>query len=360
MGEGGESAGNGLSEKDLVNTSLHQTFDQDKELLDHFRSDPNLAPFINKLSPGAYNLIAEQLSKQGSAGEVILTSVSDELRQHTEIARFCQEVFVNGDQTLLKTKSQAQLRKLTADYFSGISLFNIRERNQRRQKLESFRKFVYEQKVVRNEYQQHLSEMKSPRESGIATSFGTPDIVVQGDTYVYASFDKIPHNMSRGANYELDKPEALIRGELVMQDIANLVHGYEHLLQRYIENIFDYQQGQEILALYLAMVFDNPTQAEEFIAHNNHPKFAQNWDREGMQSRTSLYIKDKELAEQEAELLRSRMKQMRDIYGLEPPLSLEVRVRGHCKATPIKSQTESEDDGQLVPTGKKWGTHKKV
>ena len=182
-------------------------------------------------------------------------------------------------------------------------------------------------KIVRSD-KRDTDTFESPRRHGNTSSIGPQDILVQADNYVYASFDQTPHYMARTSQNqrEIDPNGIEDRTELVMQDIANLHARYsDGLAKAYLSNTFDLETGKDILAEYLAYVFESPEEAIKFISLNNHPRDTQRWD--------TL------LDEPENERVISKMKELKKELGIEPPLSLEIRIRSFAKRKIIDSSS---------------------
>lgn len=260
-------------------------------------------------------------------------------------ARF-EEILVDGNPDALRENGNRQAEKMRAAWERAVTQNpTIAER------LSAFQDFIGGLQPIRGDRPNlAYDEFVSPRVSGNISSFGPQDVVVQADRYVYGSFDGIAHAMSgrpEGA-YRLDEDDLRERAQIVMQDIANIVPraGVEPV-GRYLDNVFDYQNGKEIIARYLSMVFETPDEARSFLRSNNQMQQAQLWDRGMLHAApvADIPYQDGDTAESiraryDAEELASKarlaqiestMKRILAETGIEPPLSLEIRVPDRVK-----------------------------
>jgi len=278
-------------------------------------------------------------------GDEQLRTAAAELAADPELAESYRSILIEGDAGVLREHSQAQLAKVMDQYFAGVKAWNFLEFRQRRKKLEAFRSFFGQAAPVRGD-KPDLSFHKfvSPRQTKKAASFGQQDVIVQADNYVYGSLDQVPHYMTAhsGNNYRLQDADAVARGELVMQDVANIAARHpKELVRNYLNNTFDYQTGKEILAAYLAKIFDSPRQAADFLSRNSSPDQAQNWDRGAMYFSPDLLPESltaaqtlpalQKKAEAKTAAVSQAMAEMYEATGIEPPLSLEVRIRDEAE-----------------------------
>lgn len=294
-------------------------------------------------------LFFKSISPEISSNKVLensqlIVEASEELRNNPNLARDYQEILLNNNTEYLKKKSEEKLSSLKDLFFEGAHVYNYFAFRKRKAKLDEFADFVDQIKPIRGDKADlAFSEFSSPRKTKKVSSFGDQDVIAQADDYVYGSFDKIRHHMSdRSAQqYELSGEDGNERGQVVMQDIANIRSRStnQNLVQNYLNNVFDYKTGKEILAVYLASVFESPNEAINFIARNNTPMEAQRWDSEGILSYPIDLLPDQKLSMSELNRLANarsqkiveKMKELNLKLGIEPPLSLEVRIRDAAK-----------------------------
>lgn len=288
-----------------------------------------------------------ELREKMAEDELIKTEMSL-IDGDPELKELYTALIENFDFDRLREKSNIQLKALHQKYFAGISFFNFKERQKRREKLEAFEALIESLHPIRSD-EAHYEEFLSPTLTGYASSYGQSDTMVRAEHFVYGSFSEIGHNMTRGQHGQrLDPKDIAPRAQIVMNDIINVrprVKEGESFMKKYLTNMFDYETGKKILAIYLALVFDQPEQAREVLrTAAGELETAQRWDqldrlRYVDQSVTpSLpeeYIQLREKNEALTKAFTARMKALLAEFGLEPPLSLEIRVKD--KARIIKS-----------------------
>jgi len=267
----------------------------------------------------------------------------EKIAKDPELNFLYHEIIEKGNFDLLREKSAEQLEELSKRYFGKFSIFKLGEHLRKKEKLKSFETFVDSLEPVRAD-KNNFPEFKSPKESGKVASYGPQDIIVRSEEYVYGSFDKIGHSMSKGENqHVLDEKEIVPRAQIIMNDIANVVarSSGESYAKKYLNNTFDYDSGKKILTLYLASVFDNPQQAEDVLSRaEGQAMTAQRWDSEGMLNYRDSTFADmtpgayQQQQKREEEMMQTflgRMKSMLKDTGIEPPLSIEIRVKDSAK-----------------------------
>lgn len=264
-----------------------------------------------------------------------------------ELQQQYTSIIEHGDSTALREKSRAQLANLEKMYYGTFSVFTLGDRLRKRNKIKSFGEFVDTLAVVRADKNEH-AEYLSPEQTGISASYGPQDVMVHAEQFVYASFTEIGHGMSQGKHQrKLDMQESAPRAQMVMNDIANVVArtpGGETFMKKYLANVFDFDTGKKILATYLASVFDTPQQAIDMIGRaGGQPMVAQQWDQ-GLgrldyrdstfqgNSSEEYHAQDARDAELGARFI-SRMQEILAQTGIEPPLSIEVRIKDSAKVT---------------------------
>ena len=270
----------------------------------------------------------------------VLDAVDVEFKQDPELAKTFEAIFLQHDQRALQEHSKQRLESIQKMWDWSVRLLDVDEGN-----VSKFQLFVDQMRVVRADRNAATIDVyRSPRDVGRAASFGPQDVVVQADRYVYASLDGIKHFMARSKDADvLDADAFEDRAELVMQDVANVKARHpDHLAKTYLENVFDLKTGKEILARYLALVFKSPEEAQRFFANNTNPSQAQRWDQEGMVNLSMEEIdfskvqdndsargqieQSTNIAQERTKEIVAMMKKIAAETGIEPPLSLEVRI----------------------------------
>jgi hypothetical protein len=246
-----------------------------------------------------------------------------------------RQILLENNYAALQEKTKKQIQELEGRYFFDRSPSLPPTPEAREEHLALFQALVRDMRPVRAERRQDIDTLLSPRQLGFTSSFGGQDPFVQADAYVYASFNYIRHPMARDGNAVLDEAEAQARGQIVMQDIANMgtagLGNHDHRYHDYLTNTFDYAGGKEVLALYLAMVFHNPQEAVQFFKTFSGVHYAQHWLKEetvpGMDEEqiTPHFTRGR---------VRKITKQMRLLMEqthIQPPVSLEVRLPGSAR-----------------------------
>lgn len=320
------------AEKDELQQSREKIAEVRTTLEDkHGFLKPTPKNVMGSLSPYGRELLAQ-----------LLASIDQEFQEDPDLLVQCRKMFLENDQEYLRKKSVAQLQEMMTLYDGNqqpASFWQWRRKREQQEKqqekkkhLETFRKFVDGLTPVRADSHKDLTVFKSPRAIGQHNSFGPKDVPVQADNYVYAGFPEIAHHMSLGGR-RLDENELRDRAELVMNDAgfvwqrANNRNG--KFMRTYLRNAFDYTTGKEILAAYLASVFASPEEAAAFVRCNNDPPSVQHWEEGGNRGFHNKEYTLRFPPERAAQII-ARMKEIRDATGIEPPLSLEVRIRDHA------------------------------
>jgi hypothetical protein len=249
----------------------------------------------------------------------------EEFANNPETKRLYDGILLEGDHELLTQKSRMQLKELEEFYIES----NAENLSSAKEKLAAFHQWTSNLKPVRSDSNKSLTEFKSPKLSGKAEHSGYHgyDALVQAYNYVYASFDGIKHNLSYGDAVTLDESDLEDRAEVVMQDVADMVVGEKKsLVRNYINNLFDYKTAKMILAVYCASIFENPKEAQDFFHRNNGGRlFVEGWDKDKYPESP-----DKAQRLRDEEII-SQMKNILAKFGIEPPLSLEVRIKDCAK-----------------------------
>lgn len=241
-----------------------------------------------------------------------------ECAAHPSFRNIYERIVLGKDRALLEQKTARQYEALLERYASS----DIPGGEER---LAAFNEYIGAMRPVRSERRKDIDVLKAPRLTGTTSSFGPQDAFVQADAYVYASLDGLRHAMAANGETYLVDTDVAERGELIMQDIANVgtagMGNADRRYRDYLANLFDYAQGKRVLALYLASVFESPAEAEHFFQAFQGPRFAQTWAQID-----GGYATDKVPAER-LERIVSRMRTLMEETRIQPPMSLEVRVR---------------------------------
>lgn len=305
--------------------------DTDTEAIASLKTNERYARYLRETPDAVIGKHAEHVRK-------FLDQVAEEFAHDPQTEERCSRILIEHDSIALRENGERQ-RNAIAQYWQEQNGGDAKAKA----RLAAFVVFTQCLQPVRADKPGlPYTQFESPRRVGAAASFGAQDTAVQADRYVYGSFDGIRHNMARGNSYRLDEAAIADRAEIVMQDIANVIarEGAQPM-KRYIDNLFDYRNGKQVLAYYLASVFESPKEAERFLERNNGMQQAQRWD-EGFLSPVMDEVHVQEGDDdatvrarwQEAEMKSDRRKEeieraMKDILaatGIEPPLSLEVRI----------------------------------
>lgn len=279
------------------------------------------------------------------SNDALVTEERALIAAYPELQQLYTSIIEQGDSTALREKSRAQLANLEKMYYGKLSVFTLGDRLRKHNKIKSFGEFVDSLAVVRADKNEH-AEYLSPEQTGTSASYGPQDVMVHAEQFVYASFTEIGHGMSQGKHQrKLDMQESSSRAQIVMNDIANVVArtpGGETFMKKYLANVFDFDTGKKILTTYLASVFDTPQQAIDMIGRaGGQPMVAQQWDK-GLgrldyrdstfqgNSSEEYHAQDARDAELGARFI-SRMQEILAQTGIEPPLSIEVRIKDSAK-----------------------------
>ncbi len=269
------------------------------------------------------------------------------LAEDPELKELYDAIIVRDDKERLKEKSFQQLADLTQRYFGtpSFSFAWIKEYIQKRKKLERFEDYVASLTPVRSD-REGFPEFKSPEKVGFAKSFGPYDVLCHAERFVYASFAEIAHGMAQGRQWTLDVEDIAPRAHIVMNDIANVAgrctEEEPSCMKRYIHNMFDFEHGKKILAVYFASIFDTPEQAQSVMTSGyGGGQAAQRWDSidgaicyvdRNYTPRSTEDFQEQKRKEQElSKVFYERMVALFHETGIEPPLSIEIRIKDSAK-----------------------------
>lgn len=246
-----------------------------------------------------------------------------------------REIMLENNYTALQEKTKKQIQELEERYLVDRSPSLPPTPEARKEHLALFQVFVRDMHPVRDEKRQDIDTLLSPRQLGFTSSFGGQDPFVQADAYVYASFNHIRHPMARDGNAVLDEAEAQTRGQILMQDIANMgtagLGNRDRRYHDYLTNTFDYAGGKEVLALYLAMVFHDPKEAAQFFKTFSGVQYAQRWPEQETDSGMNEEQITPHFTRGRVREITRQMRLLMEQTRIQPPVSLEVRLPGSAR-----------------------------
>lgn len=256
---------------------------------------------------------------------------------------------IRGDQECLRTKTTEQIQQLKK-FYADETLTPVEDQT-REEKLLSFQKFTDALVPLRRDANIHTTDIPdsfySPRSLDLNRGDNTYDLLPQGGAYVYGSFNNISHNMAGGHMADpsqikemqaqhlffLDQDDIADRAEIVMMDVAEIKPRKEQetIIEMYLNNIFDYRGGKEILAYYLSAVFRSVEECMEITQAWSDRDVTQTWNRH-----EDDFVEFHKMCTPNIEegRIREIYKKIQEIYehtSLMPPMQLEVRVRNSAK-----------------------------
>lgn len=285
-------------------------------------------------------------------GNEYLKILQEELLGNPKTEQLYNEIILNENFDVLRKKTHEQIKKLSELFFKNPKFFHIRHNFAQGRKLKAFTEYVDALKPIRNDVGKY-DEFKSPQLTGNINSYGGLDPLVKAERHVYASFDKMAHYMSGKLGVspntiELSDDGLEDRAQIVMIDIANIPSRASQqgkgLMEKYLTNMFDYKGGKKILSLYLALVFDDPRDAEYTFDRNNS-RLAQLWDEDDdfsefgndndlLRGKTPKEVSEilETIIPEKRRKFGRKMKFILQETGIEPPCSLELRIQDSVKA----------------------------
>lgn len=290
--------------------------------------------------------------------DVYHENLQKELSENSEVNRLYKEIILNENLVVLKEKTAKQIEELSRLFFKYPRIFHIRYNLVQKEKLEVFTEYVETFKPIRNDNGNH-DEFKCPELTGNLNSYGGLDPLVKAERYVYASFDRMAHQMSGKLGVspntvELSEEGFEDRAQIVMNDIANVspraLRQGGGLMEKYLTNLFDYEGGKKVISLYMALVFDAPRDVE-YTFDGNTSLMAQLWDKDddffelgndydlqrGKTSMEASEIRKTVITEKRRRFGRNMKRILRET-GIEPPCSLELRIRNQVKAKKVSEK----------------------
>lgn len=285
-------------------------------------------------------------------------NLQKELSENSEVKQLYEEIILNENPIVLKEKTSKQIEELSRLFFKYPKIFHIRYNLVQKEKLKAFVKYVEALKPIRSD-NGNYDEFKCPELTGNLRSYGGLDPLVKAERYVYASFDKMTHQMSGKLGVspntvELSDYGFEDRAQIVMNDIANVspraLRRGEGLMEKYLTNLFDYEGGKKILSFYLALVFDDPRDIE-YTFDGSDSRLAQLWDEDddfsklgndynlqrGKTTKEANEILETVISEKRRRFGRN-MRRILQETGIEPPCSLELRIRDSVKSKKVSEK----------------------
>jgi len=192
-------------------------------------------------------------------------------------------------------------------------------------KLEYFQKFVASLEAV-----QTSSTMDRDNEDKLSGA----------ENFVYGSFESDGNvmagdNVHETGNTDFHGVDLKESAQLVTNDIHHIARRTtpDRTLDAYTKNVFDYTTGKEILAIYLASVFETPEEAQLFL-NDGFNKNDTNW-RYRIKPLIGDYSTNNVVR---AEEIVSKAGKIWDATGIYLPTNLEIRV----DQAAVESLTEEE------------------
>lgn len=300
----------------------------------------------------------------------LVEAVSD-LNKNPSALDFYRQVILGENQEYLKMATKEKIARLESmqPNLRGAfkkGFYGMRDLILSKRKRTDFKVFTSSLQPVRRDSNFTIEgEFRSPFSLGLQNGTGGYDTPVLASHYVYGTFDEVSHPMgSKLPNvderaqdkgyYYLDKEDIKERAEIVMMDIADVQVCTNKLgksaILTYLDNLFDYEGGKEVLALYLAYVFEDLAEAQKFLSENCTRYTAESWYKGYGPNRFGTHPLDYddgsqfkyidaegkrvEFAQDTTGRLKRIQKRMREVFdatGILPPLELEIRVRDYAK-----------------------------
>lgn len=269
---------------------------------------------------GARKARRERITKPVTESEVqkMITELDERPR-----VREIYEAVVNNDLEALAKKSHEQLQELTKAYYGEASLaerilpWKKKAREQtifdQETKLEQFQKFVNSLEVQGTEV---TSDRGAETEASGAQNF-VYGRLTSGENAVAAD------NLHAGTDQSYDNELLKRSAQLITNDFHHLARRTtpDKTIEAYTKNVFDYQTGQEILAVYLASIFESPDEAVHFL-NDGYNKNDTTWNYR-MRPEVGKFGTDHRTRGEE---ITRHMAKLWNLTGIYPPTNLEVRI----------------------------------
>jgi hypothetical protein len=261
----------------------------------------------------------------------LIGRLKEELEESSLYAELFFPIILLNDTQKLKKKTQNDIKNLKQIYF-GTSITKKLISIKKRKKLKRMILFFKNLEVVTGTAEER-EEFLAPIFTGNIYSLFPDDFFCLSPKYVYTSLNHLCflHQMTQERNIlsllEFDKSKAQIVF-VDMVEMNSLSYNKDPELSHYLHylyNVFDYELGLEVLALYCAIVFDSMEEMKEFfkVFCGNRPML-QDW-------RNRKFDNFKFKSGKGIEEAYSAMLKISNELSIEPPLNLEVRILHSAK-----------------------------
>lgn len=283
----------------------------------------------------------------------------EHMRSDLGLRRAYQDILVKNNQEALEEKSEAQLKQLQEMYFGDLSFWEKtlpwkrqqaeKERQEKEERLKQFKQYLENCQAVLGKENPDMS--MSDQESQISNEPAYSNLVLLDQS-------KAPISGTRfyePSETKIKKSELRETGQVIMNDLDHMAKrtSPDRTLGGYLNNVFDWENGQEIIATYLASVFESPEEAARFL-NDPYNKNTTGWSFrlkptkyetpahiKKQQTKTELTEEEREDLGMEALIAKTKQgissniraeeitKQMAKIWdktGIYPPLNLQIRL----------------------------------
>ena len=202
----------------------------------------------------------EILCSSVDPGDPYLNDVQESILAMEEdeaLRQLYRDVILDKNPMALQKKTKKQLRAL--------------EKIKRTGALKPFQDFMQKGCVISSGHDSGIQQLLAPIHTGKQSHGGfLLDQLFRAQNYVYAGLSTLPHLMAGGVSGSLDIDKSSLkrsgrtvlletgldqRAEIVMTDVSDIRHFVgDHgvsFVKHYLDNMFDYEGGKELLALYL-------------------------------------------------------------------------------------------------------------
>ncbi len=281
------------------------------------------------------------------------------MRGDLGLRRAYQDIMVKNNREALEEKSEVQLKQLQQIYFGEPTFLEKTlpwkrkqveaERRDKEERLQKFRQYLESSQAMLCEQNPEMT--MSDQESQISNEPAYSNLALLDQTNKPISGTRF----YEPTDSKIKKSKLRETGQMIMNDLDHMAKrtSPERTLGGYLNNVFDWKIGQEILATYFASVFESPEEAARFLNDpynkNNtgwsfrlRPEKYKTPDQvKKQQSKPDLTEEEREDLGMEAliaktkqgissnaraEELTKKMAKIWDKTGIYPPLNLQVRL----------------------------------
>lgn len=296
--------------------------------------DNNLEDLFEILLENINFEIDENLKQD--AQKLIQQNVIPFLNSNNYFYYLYQKLIIDNDFKVLIKKTKKQITQLENIYYSKIKLFE----RKKTKKLKIFENEISKLKPIKSDdISQIKNEFLCPNITKKIRSFGYQDIIILSPKYVYGSFNKIfTHNMSQNNPIILNEKDILNKTQIVFIDISNIIplanNRKRNFLELYLTNIFDYNYGKKLLAIYLAIIYEDWNEVKLINIFNKSKKYAQSWFQQNIPFDSKLFdpykLKFVDITNRKNEIFQI-MEYINKETGIEPPLNFELKILNSAK-----------------------------